>query len=217
MEKRKITITIDKAVKWYKSENATLKELALQAFNKDELTHNFKDITTFKDACETLGLSYKDMDYTAEVIAIYSKASAAMFQINIVRKALNLGCDLSLTENPKNSFVYYPCNPFVAKNSTSYKDALKLGEMEKIGVIESERISYTVLGGSADFGYNTGLGSFISRYGEGKTFGSVGFLGCASEEIARHFSKYFGMLITEAKYADMVDFEIIEDKYNNTK
>lgn len=36
-----------------------------------------------------------------------------------------------------------------------------------------------------------------------------GFLGCASKEIAEHFGKYFGMLITEAKYGDMVDFEII--------
>lgn len=32
-------------------------------------------------------------------------------------------------------------------------------------------------------------------------------------EIARHFGKYFGTLIIEAKYADLVDFEIIEEKY----
>lgn len=29
------------------------------------------------------------------------------------------------------------------------------------------------------------------------------------KEIAQHLGKYFGMLITEAKYGDMVDFEII--------
>lgn len=33
------------------------------------------------------------------------------------------------------------------------------------------------------------------------------------KEIALHFSKYFGMLITEAKYGDRVDFEIIKNKY----
>ena len=33
---------------------------------------------------------------------------------------------------------------------------------------------------------------------------------CAISLDAQHFSKYFGMLITEAKYGDMVDFEIIE-------
>ena len=37
-----------------------------------------------------------------------------------------------------------------------------------------------------------------------------GFLGCATS----HFGKYFGMLITTAKYADIIkDFEIIELKY----
>ena len=36
---------------------------------------------------------------------------------------------------------------------------------------------------------------------------------CATKEIAKHFSKYFGMLITEAKYGDLPDFEIIENKY----
>lgn len=29
----------------------------------------------------------------------------------------------------------------------------------------------------------------------------------------KHISKYFGMLITEAKYVDLVDFKIIEEKY----
>ena len=42
---------------------------------------------------------------------------------------------------------------------------------------------------------------------------NFGFLGCATKKIAQHFGKYFGMLITEAKYGDMVDFEIIENKY----
>lgn len=42
----------------------------------------------------------------------------------------------------------------------------------------------------------------------------MGFLGCASKEIAKHFGKYFGMLITTAKYADIIkDFEVIESKY----
>ena len=41
----------------------------------------------------------------------------------------------------------------------------------------------------------------------------MGFLGCASEEIARHFGKYFGMLITEAKYGDLPDFEIVSRTY----
>ena len=34
---RNITITLEKAKEWYNSGNNQLKEIALQAFNKDEL------------------------------------------------------------------------------------------------------------------------------------------------------------------------------------
>ena len=50
----------------------------------------------------------------------------------------------------------------------------------------------------------------------GHAYADVGFLGCANKEIAEHFGKYFGILITEAKYADMIkDFDIVESKYEN--
>ena len=45
---RNITITLEKAKEWYNSDNKSLKEIALQAFSKDELLPSFKDITTFK-------------------------------------------------------------------------------------------------------------------------------------------------------------------------
>ena len=38
----------------------------------------------------------------------------------------------------------------------------------------------------------------------------IGFLGCASKEIAQHLGKYFGMLVTEAKYGDLDGFEILD-------
>lgn len=50
MEKRNITITIEKAKEWYNSGNEALKEAALQAFEEKELIFNYGDITTFKKA-----------------------------------------------------------------------------------------------------------------------------------------------------------------------
>ena len=50
MEERKITITLKKAREWYNSNNVSLKEIALQAFNEEELIYNFKSITTFQKA-----------------------------------------------------------------------------------------------------------------------------------------------------------------------
>lgn len=209
MKERNVTVTLNKAKEWFNSGNATLREIALQAFDKDELTYNFKNITTFKKACEALGLNYDDMFYITKNIATISKASAAMFKLNIIRKALNLGQDLHLTKDPENSYIYYPYNPFVTKSSTYYKSEINSGKMKVIGKIKSEGEEYNVLGGSADGGGRPGLGLFHSNIGVGSATANVGFLGCANEEIAQHLGKYFGMLITEAKYGDIVDFEII--------
>ena len=210
MKERKVTVTLSKAREWFNSGNATLREIALQAFDKDELTYNFKSITTFKKACMALNLDYMLCLINANNIATISKASAAMFKLNIIRKALNLGQDLHLTKDPEDSYIYYPYNPFVTKSSTYYKSEINSGRMKIIGKIKSEGEEYNVLSGSADAGGGAGLGRFHSCYDVGVANAAVGFLGCATKEIAEHFGKYFGMLITEAKYGDIVDFEIIE-------
>lgn len=208
MKERNITVTLDKAKEWFNSGNATLKDIALQAFGKEELVFNFRDITTFKKACEALDLNYDIISIVAKDVATFSRASAAMFKLNIIRKALNLGQDLHLTKDPENSYIYYPFNRFVIEGSAYYKDELNAGRMKVIGKIKSEGEEYNVLGGRAFLGGCAGLGNFDSNNGVGKTYANIGFLGCANEEIAQHFGKYFGMLITEAKYADMINFEI---------
>ena len=216
MKERNITISLEKAVEWYNSGNDTLKEVALQAFTKDELIYDFKNITTFKKACKVLNLNYNFIKSQILDLTEISKASAAMFQLNIIRKALNLGQDLHLTKELKNSYIYYPYNPFVTKSSTYYKSDINSGKMEVIGKIKSEGEEYNVLGGYAfNGGGNAGLGYFYSCDGMGDAFAAFGFIGCANKEIAKHLGKYFGVLITEAKYGDMFDFEVIEDKYGN--
>ena len=213
MKERNVTVTLEKAKEWYNSGNTTLKAIALQAFNKEELIYNFKDIKTLENACEALRLDYSIISIVAKDIATFSKTSAAMFKLNIIRKALNLGQDLHLTKNPKDSCIYYPYNPFASKSTTFYKNELNSGKIEVIGKIKSEGKEYNVLGGGADSG-GAGLGSFDSFNGVGSAYANVGFLGCANKEIAEHFGKYFGMLITTAKYADIIkDFEVIESKY----
>ena len=209
MKERNVTVTLEKAKERFNSGNATLKEIALQAFSKEELTaFDFTRIKTFEDACNTLSIDCKTANYLVRVMAGISKASVAMFKLNIIRRALNLGQDLHLT---KDSPLYYPYNPFVTKSSDYYKSELNSGRMKVIGKIKSEGEEYNVLGGdTCCIGGVVGLGNFVSSDSVGSAYAGVGFLGCASQEIAQHFGKYFGMLIIEAKYADMVDFEIIE-------
>lgn len=217
MKERNITITLDKAKEWFNSNNETLKELALQAFSEEELTiFDFTKIKTFEDALTALGYKESTKVYirnTINDISMYSRASAAMTKLNIIRKALNLGQDLHLTKDPKDSYIYYPYNPFITKSSTYCKSEINSGKMEVIGKIKSEGEEYNVLGGSAYTGTYNGLGGFQSGNDMSFAYTAVGFLGCATEEISKHFGKYFGMLITEAKYGDIVDFEVIEEKY----
>ena len=215
--KRNITVTLEKARKWYNSGNTSLKEIALQAFSKEELTgFDFKKIKTFEEALTALEYSEGNKEYIKNIIndiSMYSRASAAMFKLNIIRKALNLGQDLHLTKDPKNYYIYYPYNPFVTKSSTYYESEINSGKMEVIGKIKNEGEEYNVLSGYADYGGLAGLGYFNSGHGVGVANVNIGFLGCANKEIAQHLGKYFGMLITEAKYGDLPGFKIIESKY----
>ena len=214
MKERNITVTLNKAKEWFNSGNATLKEIALQAFSKEELNRfDFTKIKTFEDVLTALGYDESTKAYirnTINDISMFSKASAAMFKLNIIRKALNLGQDLHLTKGPEDSYIYYPYNPFITKSSTYYKSEINSGKMKVIGKIKSEGEEYNVLGGDADNGGYVSLGGFYSNGGVGYADAYIGFLGCANKEIAQHLGKYFGMLITEAKYGDIVDLEIIE-------
>lgn len=207
MEERNITVTLAKAKEWYNSGDATLQEIALQAFSRDEIIRPFTKIKSISTACIALGLDYRAILAEVESIQKISKASAAMFKLNIIRKALNLGRDLHLTKGP---YLYFPCNPFVTEKSIYYRKELNSGEMEVIGKIKSEGTLYNVLGGCADIGSAAGLGDFCSGGGVGDAITGLGFLGCASKVIAEYFGKHFGMLITEAKYGDIENFEILK-------
>ena len=207
MKERNMTISIAQAKNWFNSGNKQLQELALQVFDRKELTSDFRHIVTFKDACEVLGLRYS----TDSIIRTFSRSTSAMYKLNIIRRALNLGQELSFT---RGSSFYYPANPFVTENSIHFYEALKAGKMEVIGKIKSEGIIYKVLSGLAYNGSGSGLASRQSFGGLCNNNCAMGFLGCASREIAEHFGKYFGMLITTAKYADIIkDFEVMESKY----
>lgn len=220
---RNITITIDKAREWYNSENDTLKKIALQAFSENELKFDFRSITTFKKACEVLDINYDDINSVIEDIIKFSnsKSAAARFKLSIIRRALNLGYDLELTENCKDSYTYYPYNPFVDESSNYVKEfnADKKSDKNKqikiIGKIKNKGVLYNVLGGTTILSCGHGVGCFYYTNKVGYCYSDSGFLGCATEEIARHFGKYFGMTITEAKYADLKDFEIVDNYYKN--
>lgn len=211
MKESYVKLSIDDAIEMYNSGNEKFKKIALDAFGEIKFKYNFRLVKTLEDACNALDLDYKSVVKEADSIANFSKSSAAMFKLNIVKKALNLKQDLHLTKDPEGSYIYYPYNPFVTKSSTYYKSDINSGKMEVMGKIKSNGVLYNVLGGLADYVCNDGVGDFYSEQGVGTATPNGALLGCASKEIAQHFGKYFGILITEAKFGDLDGFEIIED------
>ena len=211
MIKRNVSITLEKAQEWYNSGNDSLKEIALQAFNENELKFDFRNIKSLSDACSVLGLDYNVILSETCYMKSISRASAAMFNLNIIKKALNLGKELSFTKNPEDSYICYPFNPIIRKDSTYYSDEIKEGRIKIVGKFKVEGEPYLILGDSAisSLTCSSGLGAFNPKNGSSQAFSNIAFLGCASREIAEHFSGYFGTLITEAKYGDLKGFEII--------
>ena len=211
MKERNVTITLEKAQEWYNSGNESLKEIALQAFNESELKFDFRKIKSLCDACNVLGLNYNEVLSELCYIKKISKASAAMFNLNIIKKALNLGKELSFTKNPEDSHICYPFNPIIRRDSIYYSDELKDGKIKIVGKFKVEGETYLILGDSAiaNLTCTSGLSAFNSKNGSSQAFSNIAFLGCASREIAEHFSRYFGTLITQAKYGDLKGFEII--------
>ena len=211
MKESYVKLSIDDAIEMYHSGNEKFKKIALDAFGEIKLNYNFRLVKTLEDACNALDLNYICVVKEADSIANFSKSSAAMFKLNIVKKALNLNRDLHFINGPKKSYIYYPFNLLVPDGSTYYEEELNSGEMEIIGKIKVEGEEYNILGGKTSTIEYFGLGNFFCYGNVGKADANFAFLGCASKEIAKHFGKYFGMLITEAKYGDLDGFEIIED------
>lgn len=209
MESRNVTLTLKQAKEWY-NKGGDLREVALQAFTEKELKEpKFKSIRTLNDAVDALGYAGELNITCSRINSILSdlekvsRASAASFKLNIIRKALNLGENLSLTKGE----VWYPYCPFITENSTYYTREIAEGGVDVVGRIRLGGETYKILGGYALNGAFAGLGCFYSSttVGYGDTY--VGFLGCASREIAQHFGRYFAKEIFEAKYGDMVNYK----------
>ena len=65
-------------------------------------------------------MNFPNVDRTIREISKTSRATVAMYKLNIVRKALNSGQDLHFTENQEDSYAYFPHNPFVTESSAFF-------------------------------------------------------------------------------------------------
>lgn len=200
METRNVTLTLQKAKEFYNSGNAALKEVALQAFTKKELTTpKYTDIKTFEDACKALGMDMSDVEYDLSNLSGLEgglgEHLTAIYKLNIIRKALN-GADWKpkMTEGD----IYYGWVRF-------YKNSSKVPSDKKIiGNFIADGQKYFLVGGFGTSGYFGGLGIFSSVCGFGGSNVAFGLLCCKSAEIAQYMSEQFGKIIFDACYAHHV-------------
>ena len=134
-----IKVTLDEARELYKSNNEALMGLALKAFPEDVLNPPpFVKIKTFEDAVKFLGMNVDGTNAIVNILKETSKATAAMYKLNIIRQALNLGQDLHLTKNPEHSYIYYPVNRLATEDSIQYKFGLTSDNTDIIGKVKCE-------------------------------------------------------------------------------
>lgn len=200
METRNVTLTLQKAKEFYNSGNAALKEVALQAFTKEELTTpKYTDIKTFEDACKALGMNKSgvecDLNTLSSLEGGLSEHLTAIYKLDIIRKALN-GADWK----PKmaEGDIYYGWVRFYKKSSNVHSDKKIIGNF----IADGQK--YLLVGGFRGCGYYDGLGNFNSGCGYGSSDADLGLLCCKSAEIAQYMSEQFGKIIFDACYAHHV-------------
>ena len=195
MEKRNVEITLDTARKWYYGDNKSLREVALQAFTKDELEEkHWRNITTIKDAVDYLIKKGICKNLITEYVNLYSYQPyiAKVLEYQIVVAALTNNEERHLTTGERWYPVVQFCKPQDRKNCW--------GNVY-LGTIKSEGEIYDVVGGYASYGGDAGLGFFYSNLGVSSSNSRIGFRSVsASREIAEHISKYFGKLLFEVYY-----------------
>lgn len=198
METRNVTLTLEKAKEFYNSGNTALKEVALQAFTKEELTiPKWQNIKTFEDALHALGM-YRVFDQYPSNIRerAYFNHIDAISKIDIICKALNGNWKPSLVEGS----VYYPFVKFYPAGKKAKAAATNGWRLGPTFIADNKR--YTLVGGGYSFCYNGGIAYFSC--GSGWVHPFLGLLGCKSKEIAEHMSRYFAKEIFEATYAQHI-------------
>lgn len=193
METRNVEVSLQTAREWYKSSNKALKEVALQAFSKEELTcKSFRDIKTFEDAYKYL----KDNEMCKDLLYEYKCAASKSYSEKLCEYRIVIA---ALTNNEerklKTGDCYFPVVQFceIGKEKNCWGS-------EKIGTIEHDRKKYAVVSGCTNNGANAGLGNFRPADGVSNSWTHVGFRSVSRREIAEHISKYFGRLLFEVHY-----------------
>lgn len=188
-----LNITLSRAKEWYKSDNAELKQLALETFSESELNGPHpSEITTYEEAKRAYYESLtKDSVITNTGIEVdIAEQLRAIHRIKIICKALNGDWKPNLMKDE----IYYPEVKFYRANQlpSLYKDRNK---------------TYFTYNGTEYVLINLGYHSFNAKsiFMLEKTNAicnaDSSLFACRTPEIAAHMAKHFAKEIFLACYA----------------
>lgn len=210
MKTKTIELTLSKAKEWYSGDIQALKEIALQAFSEEELTSiEYTDITTFTQACNSIGLNpsvFQDNVSRIKNLGVDShtkKHLISTLKIDIIRRALN-GKDWEPSLTSGN--IHVPTIEFCFAGDKSEKFAKN--QRSSVGsTFKVNGEKYSLITGKSELPFDScGLGGFVPGCC-GDAYSDTGLFGCKSPEIAKHMSRYFDKEIFDACYSHLVDYE----------
>lgn len=105
MEKRNISITLEQAKEWYNSGNQALKEVALRAYNEEELT----EPQTWGEIAKLMGINHMSIEINGTVLSSITKRQMTMMKLALIAEYLNKGWE------PKGLCTKY----FIGKKTTT--------------------------------------------------------------------------------------------------
>lgn len=199
MDTRNIEISFIQARNWYRDSNEELRSLALQAYTKEELeASSYMDIHSLGDACEVLNINATDVKQTWLIIKTHAGlATAALFELKIIVKALNSKNPISFADEPEIGYLHYPRIVLTTNESSS---------LPKLGIVKYHNqeyiVTYTIDVCSQIF---YGAGCFTDDKTEANPNLDASILCCANKDIAEYLASQFGMLIVTALCGDYVD------------
>lgn len=162
-----------------------------------------KDVKTFEDVLDVMNMSKSSIQAIEEKIPSFSLINK--YKCDLILSALHSVENYIIPNDLTVGNVYYPIPRFYKRGQEpEHKDNI-------IGMFRHKRTTYVLVGGYASDGSNAGLGCFASDCGVGRVWASVGFLPCATREIAEHFSRYFGRFMFDALYADRVSYTFLNE------
>lgn len=195
-------VTLEEAQRWYKSDDSALRKKAILLFRKFELEYpGFQEVKDIADAVSVLNIGGPESILDGlEDLWFVSHSASKVCELSLIRRSLHVEYDLPSFEDRDETVIYYP---ILHLRKQGYSALAEWDREGVIGKLVFRGKTYLVFGGWSRLVEYNGLSNLLDLETASPSYLFSKLIGCATPEIAQHFSKYFGMTILEAMVGDI--------------